>query len=495
MKNIAILLSLLSLSSLAAAKNIKGKVYVDQNQNMQWDKGENLLPNILISNGRDIVPTNEKGEYKIAYIEGNQVFIIKPSQYISPMIDNRPQNYAPAAALEAGSYDFALIDHPESPNMTVALLGDPQVKYIDDVHSMSKTVTDELAGQELAYVVPLGDITFDSHDLFQPLAESLGLIGAPVFYVMGNHDQNYDAAQFNDRDKNFENYFGPSYYAFEFGKDLGIIVNNIYPLEGTGYKGMLDEDQYTFIKNLLAITGKDYRYVRMFMHIPLEEMEDMKRVIDLFKGRKNVLVVTGHTHTQYHKDFKRAGEPDIHELVAGATCGSWWSGPRDLQGVPSAIMNDGSPRGYWFLNTANETFRYKASEKPADYQMSILTPEINIWDTTFNEFDPQHIYVNVFAGSEATNVQITFDGENWTEMSKYEGMDPTVKQVYYLQQQGRFDSNKISKMWEPKVNSDHLWRIAIPEDLKPGTYLIRVKAEEKEFGLDAVGMGVLVIGY
>ncbi|MBL3655920.1 calcineurin-like phosphoesterase C-terminal domain-containing protein [Fulvivirga sediminis] len=491
MKNFVILISLIGLINTGLAKPIKGRVYVDKNQDQQWNKDEKLLEGILVSNGKDIVKTNTKGEYKISYIDGNQIFVIKPTQYISPMKDGRPQSFIPENMLNSGSYDFPLYTHNEPEDMTVALLGDTQVKYIDDVHHMSKLVTDELAGKELGYVIPLGDITFDKSNLHAPLSESLGLIGAPVFYVMGNHDQDYNAEKISYRDNTFESFFGPSYYAFEYGSELGIVLNNIYPMESKGYKAKLDDDQFTFIENLLSHVNNHYSYVRIFMHMPLEQMEDKERLIKLFDNYKNVMVATGHTHTQYHKYFDRAQQQPIHELVAGAVCGSWWSGPRDERGVPLAIMNDGTLKGYWLLHTANETYQYKASGRSADYQMSITLPEQNAWDTIFNSFDNKYIYANVFAASEKTKVEISLDGKTWHPMQKFVGMAPLVTKAFTLQQTGRYDSDKIAKMWEPKDKSDHIWRFEIPSSLEPGTYLIKVRAQEPKLGLDAKGQSVL----
>ena len=62
---------------------ISGIVFIDNNKNGFQDQGELPLPDVLISNGKSIVKTDKEGKYSIKKINGNTVFIIKPSNYIS----------------------------------------------------------------------------------------------------------------------------------------------------------------------------------------------------------------------------------------------------------------------------------------------------------------------------------------------------------------------------------------------------------------------------
>lgn len=474
---------------------VSGFVFVDTNQNEVLDKDEVMLSDVLISNGKDIVKTNSKGKYSITKIEGNSVFVIKPSGYISKKNkQNSVQFYVPFDEIKnTKNYNFPLIPNAENTNLKVVLLGDTQVDVMDDIHHVGKLVTEELMDQKIDFIVPLGDLSFDNLTIFKPLSETLGLIGAPIFYTIGNHDLNFKEATFEDRDKSFESIFGPSYYAFEYGNKLFLVLNTIYPINNKEYVGRLDEVQKEFITNLIAAKKGSFDSIQLFMHIPLEEMEDKDWIIKSVAPFHKVLISAGHTHTQYHKYFEReVGEP-IHELVAGAVCGSWWQGPHDIDQIPFALMYDGTPKGYWTvgISTDNYTYAYKVSGAPATKQMDITVPKSNEWDTTLNILNDNYLYANIFAADDATKVYVSFDKGNWTEMVKYEGIAPNVQKQYYLQTQGRYDSMKISKFPKPEVISTHLWRIPQPNKLSSGAHSVRIKAVGEKINLEAYGNAVL----
>ncbi|TCN54694.1 hypothetical protein D0809_18675 [Flavobacterium circumlabens] len=474
---------------------ISGVVFVDTNKNDIPDKDEVMLSNILVSNGKDVVKTNSKGKYTLSKIEGNTVFVIKPENYISKKNQqNSVQFYVPFDKIkELKNYNFPLLPNAEKKDLKVVLLGDTQVDVMDDIHHVGKLVTEELMNKEIDFIVPLGDLSFDNLNIFKPLSETLGLIGAPVFYTIGNHDLNFKETAFQDRDKSFESVFGPSYYAFEYGNQLFLVLNNIYPVNEKGYTGRLDETQKEFITNLIAARKDNFKSIHLFMHIPLEEMEDKDWVIQSLAPFENVLISAGHTHTQYHKYFARETGQPIHELVAGAVCGSWWEGPHDLDQIPFALMYDGTPKGYWTvgINTDGYTYDYKVSGAPATKQIDITVPKTNEWDTTLNILNDTFIYANVFAADEFTKVYIRFDKGNWIEMTKYEGIAPSVQKQYYLQSQGRYDSMKISKFPKPETISTHLWRIEKPANLPAGAHGVQVKALGETIKLEAHANAVL----
>lgn len=474
---------------------ISGVVFVDTNKNDIPDKDEVTLSNVLVSNGKDIVRTNSKGKYTISKTEGNTVFIIKPENYISKKNkQNSVAFYVPFDQIkEAKKYNFPLIPNIEKKDLKVVLLGDTQVDVMDDIHHVGKLVTEELMDQEIDFIVPLGDLSFDNLNIFKPLSETLGLIGAPVFYTIGNHDLNFKETAFQDRDKAFESVFGPSYYAFEYGEQLFLVLNNIYPVNEKGYVGRLDEVQKEFITNLIAAKKGNFKSIHLFMHIPLEEMEDKDWIIKSLAPFEKVLISAGHTHTQYHKYFARQTGQPIHELVAGAVCGSWWEGPHDLDQIPFALMYDGTPKGYWTVGITPDgyTYDYKVSGAPAARQIDITVPKVNEWDTTLNILNDNFIYANVFAADEFTKVYIRFDKGNWIEMTKYDGIAPNVQKQYYLQSQGRYDSMKISKFPKPVTISTHLWRIEKPVDLAAGAHSVQVKATGEKIRLEAQANAVL----
>ena len=472
-------------------KNIKGVVFVDVNENKVYDAQDEPLPNILVSNGKDVVKTDSYGKYTIRIIKNNLLFISKPRGYISKLDKNNTIHFYgnPLTLKKGETLDFPLYPQRENTNLNVALLGDTQVDVMDDIYHVGKLVTEELASNRPDFIVPLGDLSFDNLEMFEPLSQTLGLIGAPIFYVIGNHDINFGEAELEDRDMVFEKNFGPSYYSFEYGQNLFMVLNTVYPLKEGRYEGRIDKNQLAFIKNIVKYKSKEFKAIKIFMHIPLDEIENKEELVVLLQPFREIFIASGHTHTQYHKYHARDNASDIHELVAGAVCGAWWQGSHDSRGIPFAIMDDGTPKGYWLMNISPDKYKlhYKVSGADKNKQMNIWVPEKNEWDTVLNFLNTPYVYANVFAADAFTNVTISFEEGNWVEMEKYEGIAPELLRFYAIQELGRYRSQKLSHLPKPKTKSNHLWRIKIPNSLKKGAYLLKVKALSTKLQLDVNG--------
>ncbi|REH43909.1 3',5'-cyclic AMP phosphodiesterase CpdA [Tenacibaculum gallaicum] len=476
------LLVLMVQVALGQSSKVSGRVYHDKNQNGIYDKGDKVLKDIFVSNGKDVVATNTKGIYKIEFLENNPIFVIKPKGYVSP---RTPQNnlkfyYLSQELINKKLFDFPLYPNKEKDKVKIALLGDPQSDVIDDIHHVSKLVTEELVKNKPDIIIPLGDLSFANLSIFKPLSESLGLVGVPVFYVIGNHDLNFGEQEFSNRDKTFEASFGPSYYAFEYGDNLFLVLNNNFPVNNREYIGKFDEDQLTFVSNIIKKFETKYNSIKIFTHIPLEYTSNKEEFISLMNPFDKVLVAAGHTHTQYHHYFQRSQKEAVHQLVGGAVCGAWWQGAHDIHGVPFAMMHDGTPKGYWFLETEDKDYHlsYKVSGAPTEKQMHIWVPEKKKWDTEMNVLNEPYIYVNVFAGGKSTKVEVSFDGKTWQSMEHHQGVAPELKRFYLLQELGRYEGQKLSKVPKPTTKSKHLWRMKIPENIASGMHLIRIRAKD-----------------
>ncbi|MEK6507442.1 calcineurin-like phosphoesterase C-terminal domain-containing protein [Myroides sp. C4067] len=495
MKRLLVGISLIITSGAwAQGAQVTGRVFEDTNQNRQYDKGEPLLKDVLISNGKDLVVTNAKGEYKINSLEQGQIFLIKPSGYQSPLSkSNKVEFYIPFGE-EHKSYDFPVYKQEEDKSLKAVLLGDLQSDVMDDIHHVEKLVVSELATTPPDLIFPLGDLAFDRLEVFEPLSQALGVIGSPIYYVVGNHDLNFGSGlTLQDRDSSYKKAFGPSYYALEYGEELILVLNNILPVNDKEYIGTIDEVQKAFIQNVLARYALKYDKVKVMMHIPIEFMEDKQEFLDLFKDYKEVFVAVGHTHTQYHQYFERDNKKPVHQLVAGAVCGAWWQGPHDIEGIPFAMMYDGTWKGYWTLETQKGDYNlsYKVSGRAENKQIQIWTPEVQEWDKSLEHLNDGYVYANVFAADLNTAVEISFDGVSWQKMKYYEGVDPHYTRLIELQNQGRYKNMKTSPLVDAKRKSKHLWRMPIPKGLKEGPQLIKVKAIDPRYGLNHVENRVL----
>ena len=65
----------------------KGVVFHDRNGNQQRDNGEPGLPDVKVSNGRQIVKTDAEGKYEIPIDNDTTIFVIKPQNWRTPIND------------------------------------------------------------------------------------------------------------------------------------------------------------------------------------------------------------------------------------------------------------------------------------------------------------------------------------------------------------------------------------------------------------------------
>ncbi|MBK8501544.1 MAG: calcineurin-like phosphoesterase family protein [Saprospiraceae bacterium] len=508
---LVVVCTLLFSHGFAQSRLQSGHVYLDENHNGIYERGEEPLSNVCISNGFDIVQSNEGGEYEINLRDDGVIFVIKPSGYVPAFSDDYISDFFAYHKPEGSpkykyigipktvlpdELNFALYSNPDENRLKVALLGDTQVEILDHVYHVAKLVGEQLMAEKVDFVVPLGDLVFDDLDLFDPLKKVLGKIGAPVYYVYGNHDRNYDATELQHRDETYKAHFGPSYYAFNYGKNAFLVLNTVFPENGTRkFEGRIDADQLQFVENYLN-TLPDEMHVHMFMHIPLEDISNLKTLLELFKDHPNLFAYAGHTHTQYYRNFERMDgwphDKPVEELVAGAVCGAWWLGEKDVYGVPSSMMGDGTPKGYWILEIDGSSRKctYKISGDASNKQMHIWTPHEFTDEIGFGDKD--EIIVNVFAGNNTTEVKVKIEDTDWVHMKKVLEPDPIYSRQIKLQEQRDASAEKIPFYREKFPISQHLWKIEIPEELKSGVYKLEVRAKNN-IGLDAASYSLLFI--
>lgn len=271
-KNLLLLLLLISSMAIYSQQVASGYVFNDVNKNGRKDRREAGIPNVAVSNGSDVVLTNEKGFYTLQVKGGNTLFVIKPSGFTTPVDEDfipqffyhhKPQG-SPATFTYKGveptgnlpkSVDFPLYKQEEPDNFTVIVFGDPQPYSIQDLdYFTTKIVKDVQQRENTLFGISLGDIVGDNLDLQPIYKERMRHIELPWYNVMGNHDMNYDAPTDELSDETFEKNFGSANYAFNYGNAHFIILDNILypdPRDGKGYWGGYREDQLLFLENNL----------------------------------------------------------------------------------------------------------------------------------------------------------------------------------------------------------------------------------------------------
>lgn len=483
------------LATLATAQQMAtGIVFHDRNRNGIRDVGEPGIPNVLVSNQRDVVRTDKQGRYRLPVTEDTILFVIKPRGWRVPLDErNLPQHYyihkpngspklrfldvPPTGALPE-SVDFALVPYREPERFTAAIIGDTQVRDVKEVGYLAQTIVRELmANKRIAFATVLGDIVFDDLSVFEPLNAVMAQVGTPWYPVMGNHDMNYDSLEDRYADETFERVYGTPYYAFEWGRVSFIVLDDVNWQAGK-YTAGLGEQQLAFVRNYLRHVPRS-NLVVLLMHIPLWELpeSEQQQLFESLAPFENTLSFSAHTHIQMHRFFTQEqgwlGARPHHHINAVTACGSWWTGVPDPLGIPHTTMRDGTPHGYLLAEFRGNryTVRYKAVRRPDDYQMNIYLPD----SIPAGELANTQVLVNVFFGSERSRVEMRV-GERgeWLPMTPTQQPDPAYAEVKKLEEQYTLPGRRLPGI----LNSPHLWSANLPVNLPPGTHVLHVRTTD-----------------
>ena len=486
---------------------IEGRVFNDINQNLLYDAGEDGIKGVKVSNGVDIVTTNRSGKYKIPVTEDTVVFVIKPNGWATPLDENNlPLFYhihkpygsktfsyekykhfdgvAPTKIVT--KVDFPLFEQKEPDEFKVLLFGDTQPRNQKEINYIAHDVVEELIGTDCDFGITLGDNVFNNLSLHSSLIQTIGNINIPWYYVIGNHDHNFDVPEDKYAQETFERFLGPPYYSFDYSSVHFIVMDDIVWLgaETGKYDPGLGENQLEFIQNDIALVPEDNLIV-ILMHIPLDNeswmADDREKLFSILEKRKNCLAIAAHEHVQ---SFRFLGEKDnwhgenkLLLIVNGTVCGSWWSGAPDELGIPHTTMRDGAPNGYAYLTCKGNQYSwvYKAARRPADYQMNIYAPEsIDIKDANETE-----VLVNVFGGSGKSVVEMKVgdDGE-WLPMEKTKRIDPQYQKLVEQNKDKEFNWSSPGRDIPKASECRHLWAAKLPENSPTGSQLISVRTTD-----------------
>lgn len=483
----------------------QGYVFNDTNKNGTKDRREKGVAAVAVSNGTDVVLTNEKGFYTLPIGNDNVIFVIKPVGYQFALDEDfipkfyyhhkplgspdslKYKGVSPTGELPK-SIDFALYPQVESENFSVLLFGDPQPYTMDDMNAFSnKVVADVQKNDHVLFGISLGDIVGDNLDFHPIYKERMRVLQLPWYNVMGNHDMNYDVTLDELSDETFEKNFGTPNYAFNFADAHFIVLDNILypdPRDGKGYWGGFRKDQLDFVKNDLKFVPKD-KLVVISYHIPMvHENEnffrnaDRQQLFDLLKEYENILLLSAHTHLQqqifYTEKDGWNGKAPLHEYNVGTTSGDWYSGKLDANGNPDATMRDGTPQGYAFLNIRGNKYDldYKVAGSDASHQMNIYAPKV----VPYKGRTTSRIVVNFFMGTKNDVVEYRIDDDQWRKMRYIETDDPNylLKVIEWDVTERLLSGRRPSN---PRV-CRHLWMAELKLNLVPGEHRIEIRATD-----------------
>ena len=494
---------LASVVSPQAQQMAQGMVFHDQNANGVRDANEEGIPGVRVSNGRDIVVTDEEGRYAIPVDDDTIVFVLKPRDWMTPVNEDQlPQYYyihKPQGSPElryAGveptgdlpeSIDFPLIRREEPDTFQAIAFGDTQPRNLREVEYIARDVLTGLIGTDAAFGITLGDIVFDDLTVFEPLNAAIGQIGIPWYNVIGNHDLNFDVPDNTHATETFQRVYGPPYYAFDYGPVHFMALNTIW-WHGDRYTSRLGDDQLAFVLNNLEALERD-QLVVLLMHIPLMETEERDAVYALLSEFPNRLVLAGHWHRLEHhflgEDQGWPGEEPLHVIIPGMVCGGWWSGHHDEWGIPHTSMYDGAPNGHGlFTFSGNEyRFEYIPARRPRDFQIAVHAPDA----IEFEHAAETVVMANVFGGSERNTVEMRVGNSGeWILMERVEVPDPNYVRLKEMEEEilETLSAHEITppasfgrSIPNPRPSS-HLWQATLPGSISRGTHTIHVRSTD-----------------
>ena len=470
-------------------ETITGTVFTDTNKNGFFDLNEKGIEGVCVSNGKDVVLTNSRGEWKLSVEEDFNVFVIKPSGYSVPLNEKFIPQYSFHGNKNSNipeSINFPLTAETENKRFSVLFFGDTQARGLKEVDYIYHDVVDELIGTDAAFGISLGDNVADEPELMDEISKGIAQIGIPWYNTFGNHDNDRDALSNAERDDTFENLFGPSTYAFEYGEVVFIALNNIYFKPGGKYYPHLTENQISFVRNYLDNVPNN-KLVVLYMHAPIVSCDNREFIYKIIEKREHCFSVSGHVHEQINvfvnKEMGWNGKKDHHHLINATVCGSWWCGAKDELSIPHATMNDGAPNGYSIVTFDGNSYevRFKAARRDDNYQMNIYVP--NEIETA--ALDTAKVLVNVFAGSERSTVEMQIDQKGeWIPLKPIKTIDPECLRMHKLSPYLKENVKGVNldelfgyTMDYPSI-SQHMWQAPLPENIGEGTHAVTVRTTD-----------------
>lgn len=435
----------------ASGDTLTGRVFVDSARNSRFDDSDEGVAGVKVSNGRDVVVTDEEGRYRLPAFENMTVTVSQPAGYQVPVDKHNvaqfhynhlpkgtPQKLrfggiAPTGALPS-AVNFPLTRSAASAQdqQQCVIAGDLQTYSRREIGYARDGAMKDVADRgrlSACGMLFIGDVAGDDLGLYPEMKSLFKAVDGPVRFLPGNHDLDLDATDPQHSHDTFRAQMGPEYYSYDVGKTHVIALNDVrYPCdakvdnadgrrpqcagERPAYNGRLDDDQLAWLKNDLARTPKD-RLVVIASHIPfltyadmespIHQLDQVKEVYQLLQGRPAVHV-SGHTHSienlkkgDSYGPWKQVMGVDalpFPHLVAGAISGDWYSGDLDDRGVPMAYQRDGGKPGLVTLDVTGtsfaERFTVRGEDDAQQLNVGVNSPHWRSWFTALDTWRKEH---------------------------------------------------------------------------------------------------------
>ena len=518
---------------------ISGSVYIETNNNNRRDRIEAGIGGVNVSNGCEVVQTDNGGNYRIPIHATQILFISKPADFDLPVDENNiPQffyrHYPDGTPKEiAGTsvewawpvieptgplpsvMNFGLIprEHSEA-QFTAHAFADTQARYELGQDMLREELVNPLIGNPygVEFGITVGDVVYDNLGLYERHKTMMGLMDIPQWNLPGNHDINFASPDAIFANETYKSHFGPTYYSFNQGNVHFVALNNVeYAGDGkqfgeSGYRGFIPEHQLNWLEQDLANVSPD-KLIVIATHIPLvseaddgrsepasgPSTENFSRLLEILEPFSNIYGIAGHDtsnswKTEINHNHGWQGQPWIAHTLAEVRGSGWTKGLSDARGVRDSIMEDGNPNGFYVLKFDNTAITpdfipFPFGPDAAQRLRITLDPPLSEQeDGSINRGTAQantKIVVNLFDGGVRDTVWATIDGGEAREMTYAVRTDPVVVRL-----SGTYQDT--DNEYSDATRSAHIWEMELPNGLATGIHTIEVQTED-EFGQQRQG--------
>lgn len=375
---------------------------------------------VTVTDGYTFTESNAEGTFTLdANDEALFISLVTPSGYLAPMHQGVPQFFRPYNPA-AKRYDFELQPWSATGEVYELLaIGDPQPKTQKHFERLQTEIIPVLQrataeGKERGAAqaaILLGDIVWDSPELFAGVREEFASLGIPVYGVIGNHD--HDLTKYTDREatENYRSHFGPTYYAFDMGRTHYIVLDNIVYHGARKYDEQIDSLQVAWAAAYARRLPAGSR-ICVAMHAPAmkawkenQVMESAAALIDSLAGHE-IHFISGHSHVNSNWDIREG----VMEHNVAQINGNLWYDP---------INKDGAPKGYQLFRECGGDFSWEYQSLGAP-----RTGQLRVWRPGKAKEHPASVVAKVWNWDPYWTVVWYEDGRYRGSMQRTQTVDP-----------------------------------------------------------------------
>lgn len=428
---------------------------------------------VVVSDGVSVTVTDADGHYSMPYdrASGRFVWVSTPSGYRNATFRGEDCFFQDLTS-DKKQYDFTIVKNTLDDNLHRAVaFADPQIQDTLDLVPFAGRVEDmqeHVAGfKNDIYTIGicLGDMVGWQHPLYPRITGKIATVGMDMRYVIGNHDMTNWGRSYETSFREYEKFFGPTYYSFNVGKVHYIVLDDcFYVGRDYFYIGYVDEIQLKWLEKDLALTPKDHKLV-ICTHIPTtigKEDRDRFRYDIIGDNLCNkpafykmiedydAIIWSGHMHTNTNFEIGGGkGKDGLMEHNLGGFCGTWWCG---------TVCVDGCPPGYkvYTFDGTDIEWYYKSCGYSPDFQAKAY----------FDHADyPGLAVAHVWDCDSAWKVEYWEDGVKVCDMERFSGKDPVAKAEFA-------DPSQYKISWVACYPSPNLFKA--PYNAQAKTHEVRI---------------------